>query len=623
MSADPQSIQRALDFHNAGRLAEAEAAYRAILANRPNEADVLHLLGVVCSQQGRKDEAVQHIKRAISLQPGAAEFHNNLAMVYLERGRFDQAAAAAQSALALRNDYVVAMNILANALRKLGRFSESIGWFERSLAAKSDQPEVLSALVEVLRLAGRNDQAEARMKELMIVHSAAHDALVRNGEALLNENRLEEAAGAFRALMQQFPQSWVGFNGLALAIFRLGRFNEALPLFQKSIELAPDNPGPFNNLGHACMTEGHLEQAIEVLKKAVAIRPDFAEAYNNLGSAYLYCLDIGQARRAYERALFFQPDNRDAHWNIAFLMLLSGDWLNGFREYEWRWLKFPKERRSFREPLWSGLDIRGKTILLYAEQGFGDTIQFARFASMVAARGAKVILECAPGLVSLMSRTTGVTQVVARGSALPHFDFHCPLMSTAYVLGATLDTIPRDVPYVHFDPGLQQDWGHRIAPYKREFNVGIAWAGSSTQSRNRERSAKLEAFAPLADLKGVRFFSVQIGDAPRTSGMAGPDLVDLTRDIRSFDDTAALIANLDLVISVDTGVCHLAGAMGKPTFAMLAYSADWRWLLDRDDSPWYPTVRLFRQPVRGDWPSVILRIREAIAQSACTQRSGE
>lgn len=621
MSADPQSIQRALDLHNADRLPEAEAAYRAVLARAPNEAGIHHLLGVVCSQQGRKDEAVQHIARAISLQPAAAEFHSNLAMVYLEQRRFDQAAAAAQSALALRTDYVVAMNILANALRDLGRLSDSIDWFERSLATKSDQPEVLSALVDVLRLAGRNDQAEARMRELMTVHSATHDALVRNGEALLNENRLEEATGAFRAMMQQFPQSWVGFNGLALTLFRLGRFNEALPLFQKSIELAPDNPGPFNNLGHAYMTEGHLEQAIEFLKKAVAIRPDFAEAYSNLGSAHLYRMDIAQARRAYDRALFFQPDNRDAHWNSAFLMLLSGDWLNGFREYEWRWLKFPKERRSFREPLWSGFDIAGKTILLYAEQGFGDTIHFVRFAPAVAARGAKVILECAPRLVSLMSRTAGVSQVVAHGSALPPFDIQCPLMSTAYALGATLDTIPRDVPYVHVDPASQQQWARMVAPYKRDLNVGIAWAGSSTQSRNRERSATLEAFAPLADLKGVRFFSLQIGDTSRAPGVAGLHLVDLTSNIRSFDDTAALIANLDLVVSVDTGVCHLAGAMGKPTLAMLAYSADWRWLLDRDDSPWYPTMRLFRQPARRDWASVMPRIRDAIGERMMSTKS--
>lgn len=603
-----------MDLHNAGRFAEAEAEYGALLNGAPNEANILHLLGVVCSQQGRKDEAVQHILRSISLQPGTAEFHSNLAMVYLEQGRFEQSAAAAQSALALRADYVGAMNLLANARKALGRLDESIDWFERSLTVRPDQPDVLSALTDVLRQAGRNDQAEARMRELMTAHSAAHDSLVKNGEALLSQNRLEEAAVTFRSLMQRFGQSWVGFNGLGLALFQLRRFDEALPLFHKSIELAPDNPGPYNNVGHAYMIEGQLEQAIEFLKKALAIRPDFAEAYNNLGSAHLFRLDIAEARRAYERALFFQPDHRDAHWNMAFVMLLTGDYRNGFREYEWRRLKFPQERRHFREPLWDGFDIAGKTILLYAEQGFGDTIHFVRFAPVVAARGAKVILECQPELVSLLSRTAGVSQVVARGSSLPRFDYQCPLLSNAYVLGATLDTLPRNVPYVHVDPVLQEQWARAIAPYKRDLNVGIAWAGAPNQSRNRERSATLEAFAPLTDLKGVRFFSLQVGDTGKTPAPAGLDLIDLTREIRNFDDTAALIANLDLVISIDTGVCHLAGAMGKPIFAMLAYSPDWRWLLDREDSPWYPTMRLFRQPARRDWASVMRNIRGAIAE---------
>ena len=616
MSVDPKSIQQALDLHNTGRLAEAEAAYRAILSRSPNEADVLHLLGVACSQQGHKDEAVRYITRSISLKPGAAEFHSNLAMVYLEQGLYEQAAAAAQSALALRADYSGAMNILANALRALGRLDQSIHWFERSLATRSDQPDVLSALTDLLRQTGRNDQAEERMRQAMSLQSAAHDSLVTHGQSLLNENRLEEAGGVFQSLMQRFPQSWVGFNGLALVLVRLGRFNEALPLFHKSIEIAPDKSGPYNNVGQAYLTEGHIEQAIEFLKKAAATRPDFAEAHNNLGSAHLFSLDIAEARRAFQRALFFQPDNRDAHWNMAFVMLLTGDCLNGFREYEWRWLKFPQERRAFREPLWDGFDIAGKTILLHAEQGFGDTIHFVRFAPMIAARGAKVILECAPGLVSLLSRTPGVAQVVARGSVLPPADYQCPLMSTAYVLGATLATIPRDVPYVRTDPALLEQWARAIAPYRRDLNVGIAWAGSPTQSRNRERSATLGAFAPLAELKGARFFNLQIGDAAKMPAPAGFELVDLTRDIRNFDDTAALIANLDLVISVDTGVCHLAGAMGKPTFAMLAHSADWRWLLDREDSPWYPTMRLFRQPARGDWASVMLRIRDAIAQRA-------
>ena len=304
MSVDPKSIQQALDLHNTGRLAEAEAAYRAILAHSPNEADVLHLLGVACSQQGHKDEAVRYITRSISLKPGAPEFHSNLAMVYLEQGLYEQSAAAAQSALALRPDYSGAMNILANALRALGRLDQSIHWFERSLATRSDQPDVLSALTDLLRQTGRNDQAEERMRQAVSLQSAAHDSLVTHGQSLLNENRLEEAGGVFQSLMQRFPQSWVGFNGLALVLVRLGRFNEALPLFHKSIEIAPDKSGPYNNVGQAYLTQGHIEQAIEFLKKLWQLAP-ILRRRTTISAARIFSVWILPKRGALSNALCF------------------------------------------------------------------------------------------------------------------------------------------------------------------------------------------------------------------------------------------------------------------------------------------------------------------------------
>jgi Flp pilus assembly protein TadD len=622
-AADPNLIQSALAHHTAGRFAEAEELYRQILAAAPDNPSASHLLGVACSQQGRKDEAIEHISRAIALQPGAPDFHSNLALVYLEKMEPDKAMASAQRALALRPDHADALNHLGSAMKQMGRLQEAAAHYQRALSVRADHADALTNLADVYRRLGRLSDADALTDRLLKSQPDHFDALSVRGESLLSQRRFPEAANVFRAIIQKDPRSWVGHNGLGVALFRQGRTAEAIPLYAKSIELSPDNPGPYNNIGYADVVEGRLDEAIEYFNKAIALRRDFAEAYNNLGNAHLGKLELDRAMWAYEKALFFQPDNHDAHWNRSLLLLLRGDHANGWREYEWRWLKFPDQKRGFRQPLWDGFDIAGKTILLHAEQGFGDTIQFIRFAPRVAARGATVIVECQRELLPLLQGFPGVARMIGRGEALPSFDVHCPLMTLPYALGITQETIPAGVPYIAVDEHLRASWAEQLQGNEGRLKVGLAWAGAAMHGRDRDRSMPPDALVPpLAQLTGIRFVSLQRSEPGRANAPpAGLEMFDPTAQLRDFALTAALIANLDLVISVDTAVVHLAGAMGKPVWTLLPFSPDWRWLLDRDDSPWYPTMRLIRQRAHREWGGVIDRVVCELALLRANARS--
>lgn len=313
----------------------------------------------------------------------------------------------------------------------------------------------------------------------------------------------------------------------------------------------------------------------------------------------------------FRKALEEKPDFAEARWNMGLTCLLSGNFIEGWEGYEWRWEKpdYKKFKRDFPKFIWQGEELKGQRILLHAEQGYGDTLQFIRYVPLVDARNARVIVECPRDLTKLLGNIDGVSRVVARNDPLPEFDLHCPLMSLPKVFGTTLDSIPSKIPYLNADPDLIRTWKGRISSNIMKFKVGLAWSGNPEHQNDRNRSCALEILSPLAQVKNVQFFSLQKGRGSEEvkSPVQGLGMIDLTDQIQDFSDTAALIENLDLVVSVDTVVAHLAGALGKRVWTLLPYSPDWRWLLEREDSPWYPTMHLYRQPKPGDWTAVIQR----------------
>jgi Flp pilus assembly protein TadD len=609
-----QEIDRALGEHSAGHFAEAEAIYRKILSSHPNHPPALHLLGVALSQQGNKRAAAEYINRAIALNPNVPDFHSNLALAYCESGEPEKAIASCQRALALQPHHSGALNQLGTAFKQLGRLEESIDFYQRAVAAKPDFAMAMGNLADTYRRVGRNTDADALYEKVLTMQPDDPAALCARAHGLLSKNDVSGAITLFRKVIEKFPKDWLGHNGLGVALVRQGKLDEAARLYQEAIPLAPESAGPWNNLGYVRVAQGRVSEGIAAYDKALAVRPDYADALNNLGNAHLENLDLDKAMQSYEAALFVEPDHADSHWNRALLNLLKGDFPRGWLEYEWRWLKFPQFRRHFRQPKWDGFDIRGKTILVHAEQGFGDVIQFVRLTPLVSARGATVNLECQREISGLLQHVPGIARTITRGDPVPPFDVHCPLMSLPRALGLTADSNPGAVPYLQVDENLRSRWEKRLHDHRGSFNVGIVWAGSRIHPRDRHRSMDLKEFDPLGEIDGVKLFSLQKSDGPHASELSALrcDLINFTDELHDFSDTAALIRNLDLVIGVDTAVVHLAGALARPVWTILPFSPDWRWQLNRGDCPWYPTMRLFRQSRPGNWSGLMSKVAEEL-----------
>jgi len=373
-------------------------------------------------------------------------------------------------------------------------------------------------------------------------------------------------------------------------------------------------------MGLILQEKGLFDEAEEYYQKALQINPYHEYTYNNLGALFKENGQLDKAMQCYRKALQLNPHNAEIHFGYSLAFLLSGNFQEGFKEYEWRWRtsKFIPYHRDYSQPAWDGSDIKGKTIAIHAEQGFGDTIQFVRYTSLIAARGAKILLICQNHLASLFKNVEGVHQVIGEDEELPSFDFHCPLLSLPLLCKTTLDTIPAKVPYIAVEPRLVQQWKEKL--HDRKLRIGLSWAGNPQNERDHLRSCPLSIFSPLSQLDDIVFYSLQKEIYNKTVNHAETFLIDLTEEIKDFADTAAIIESLDLVISVDTAVVHLAGALGKPIRILIPYSPDWRWMLDRKDSPWYPSMRLFRQPSFGDWESVIADIKDELLK---IRRRGE
>ena len=429
----------------------------------------------------------------------------------------------------------------------------------------------------------------------------------RLGDALAARGDLPAAARALRRAVILRPDSAAPWARLGNVLRQQGDARGAMDAFERSARLAPD-VAVLSNLGEAQSFAMLLDDSAQTLERAIALDPSHPIPHLNLGVTRRLQGRIDQAIAAFEQAVRLKPDFPQAHYNLGIALLLIGDYPRGWEEFEWR-LQPPDLNRTSRIfhhfPVWRGEALNGRTILIHLEQGFGDAFQFARFIPLVAARGGRVLIECRPEIKRLLERMPGVATIVEQGEPMPMFDLQCPLLSLPRALGITLETIPCDVPYLSPPDDRVSVWSAKLA-HTRGMKIGLAWSGSPTNTRNHVRSCPVEQLAPLLEVSDVSLLSLQKGSP------APPGVIDLTAGLTDWADTAALIASLDLVVTVDTGVAHLAGALGKPVWTMLSTAADWRYLCARDDSPWYPTMRLFRQQQPGDWSGVVLQIVEEL-----------
>jgi Tfp pilus assembly protein PilF len=472
-----EAIEFGLKHHRAGRLDEAEGTYKNILSQVPNYPDALHLLGVIASQRGRHDIAINMIQRAITLKPQTAEFHFNLGGIY----------------------------------RSAGNLNESIAQVRRAL------------------------------------------------------------------------------------------------------EINPDMPGAYAILGLTLSEVGQLDEAKEMLSRALERDPNHAGIHLDLGNVHWKMGNHEQALASFSRAIECAPNDPALHWSRARVLLQLGRLSEGWEEFEWR-MQFAAMRldRGFSQPQWDGTSAAGKTVLLHTEGGLGDAVNFIRLVPPATRRGGRFVLECQPALMSLFQGIEGVDQLVARGQTLPQFDFHLPLQGLPRILGITLDNIPNKVPYLQAPKDRVANFAARM-PNDGKPRVGLVWCGVMYNEVDF-RTRTLDVFNPLMKLPGIRFYSLQKGEAAAQKPPPGVDWVDFSQELKEFADTAALVTNLDLVISVDTSTAHLAGALAKPVWVLIPTQSDFRWLLDRTDSPWYPTMRLFRQPFGADWSKPLADLEKSLAE---------
>jgi len=439
--------------------------------------------------------------------------------------------------------------------------------------------------------------------------AAPHYAAGRVWEAA---SQYAEAESSYREAIRREPGHARAHNNLGCVLHMQGKLDAALGCYRKALELDPTLPEANQNYAMIASDAGVLGRALEGLVQQTRDNPRDAGAFNNLAKVYLELGRYQEGLECYERSIAIDPERAETHFGKAQLLLLLGDYAQGWSEYEWRWRMSAFNAPAFRfpQPMWDGAAIDG-TVLIHGETGFGDMLQFVRYAPWVAKRCAAVVVECQPALKGLLQHLEGTKSVVAQGEPLPAFEAHVPLIRLPRIFGTTLESVPWGGPYVHAHPRRAEEWRALVeSSGSGRFKVGLVWAGNPQHWGDRRRSMTLAALAPLAQALGVAFYSLQKGEAGAQAAAPPPGLklVDLTARISDFSDTAALISHLDLVISVDTAVAHLVGAMGVPVWVMLAYAPEWRYHLNRSDNPWYPTMRLFRQERDGEWSGVVERV---------------
>jgi hypothetical protein len=551
VKSDPQQtqvvllIKQGLALHQQNKLPEAEAIYKQILRIQPNNFSALQLIGTMYTQTKNHSQAINFLTKAIKINPQFAPCYNNLGLALQELNRLDEALASYDKAITIKPDYADAHYNRGFALHEIKRWYEALDSYDKAISIKPDYAEAYS-------------------------------------------NR-------------------------GVALQELKRLDEALASYDKAISIKPDYADAHSNRGFALQELKRLDEALISYDKAISIKPDYAEAYYNRGYVLQELKHLDEALTSYDKAISIKPDYVEANWNKSLGLLLDGQFAQGWQEYECRWKKEDISKtagiRNFPQPIWLGAEsLKDKTILLYAEQGLGDTIQFSRYVPLIAELGAKVILEVQSPLVKLLKNLEGVNQIAARGGTISEFDYQCPLLSLPLAFKTELNTIPPASKYMISDNKNNLNWQIKLGE-KSKPRIGIVWSGSTEHKNDHNRSITLSQLIPYLP-SNMEYVCLQkeLRGIDKEALEKNPHIQFYGDDLEDFTDTAALCDLMDVVISVDTSVAHLAGTLGKQTWVLLPYSPDWRWMLDRDDSPWYPSVKLYRQENNGNWNGVLEKL---------------
>ena len=606
--------------------AQGDAPATQLLAQRilsliPSHPEALAMLAALPPKPARATPA-----RATAQALRAAEFSNR-GVAEAEKGQALLALTFYDRAIAADPDHVEAWSNRGNALQLLGQFDAALASYARAIALDPDHAATFANRGHALLSAERFDDALADFDRALALQPQLTVVMISRGNVLMGLKRPAEALACYEQALAVDPTLVEAANGRAAAFSDLDRHVEAMAASAVTLALKPDHVPAIVNVGASLHRLGRFAEALPIHARAIALKPDEAVAHYNLATTHMETRRFYPALASFAQALALRPNDPATHWNEALVRLTIGDFAEGWRKYEWGWAA--TQRGSQRDygsrprlgvlPWLGETPIADTTLLMHAEQGIGDSLQFCRYARLAREAGARVILEVHDPLVRLLRRDPDVT-VIGWGESLPEFDRRSPLLSMPLAFATRLDNIPAQIPYLHNDPARTESWRSRLAAHPG-LKVGLVWSGNprpdqpAAHAVDRRRSVRLAQMAPLAAVPGITFVSLQkdAAGAQAATPPAGMTLLDWTDELHDFADTADLVAALDLVISVDTSVVHLAGGLGAPVWMLSRHDACWRWLDNRNDSPWYPTMRIFRQPQRGDWASVMAETAACLA----------
>ena len=524
-------------------------------------------------------------------------------------GQLEQAKRKYQEILDTNPQHADSSHLLGLVEYQYGNYVKAIEHIQQAVLISPEQPVFLNNLGNVLKEMGELDRSVQAYQQALEV--APEDAEIHNnlGVTLKEMGELDRSVQAYQQALEINPQYAEAHNNLGNVLKEMDRLDESLHAYQQALKINPQFVEGYYNIGVFFQEQRKVKESAQAYQKAIQIQPDYVEAHINLGVVLREQVRLKESIQAHQKAIQIQPDYEEAHINLAITFLLQGQLTAGWKEFEWR----RSRKRDFKRPLWDGTPLNGKSILIYAEQGFGDTIQFVRYIDLLPDANTIIIVVCQPELKTLFKSINRIDTLVTKGEDIPDSDVHVPLLSLPYMFNTTLDTIPARIPYLYLNP--EADSVFHLGD-SHDLKIGIVWAGRPTHANDNNRSIDLKWFKCLLDIRNCEFFSLQVGEHREDIKQHGyhHTIKDLGKQFTDFHHTASAILQLDLVISVDTAVAHLAGALGKPVWTLLPFVPDWRWMLDRSDSPWYPSMTLFRQKETGDWSPVFEQLRLALTR---------
>ncbi|MCA3275210.1 MAG: tetratricopeptide repeat protein [Roseomonas sp.] len=611
--ATSRKLAEAIALLQRSEFAAARAAFGSILKLDPRNFDALHFAGIAAAQMGHLEEGEALIRRAVEINPRHAAAQSNHGSALMRLNRHEDALTSLDRAIALDPKAANAHQNRGVALMRMKRLKDSVAAFDRAIALKSDNAESHNDRACALMDQYKLEDALAGFEKALSLHPGSPYFLANKALVLTELQRPAEALEAAEAALLEKPDDTSALIARTQALLALGRPSDGLCAIDRALKINPELAEVHLWHSTTLILLGQPEKALLAAETARSLAPKDASAHRGYGFALGNLNRLEEAMVSYDHALTLQPDERESLWNRALALLVLGRFEEGWLAYEYRNLRHKTlAARKYPKPLWWGKEpLKDQRLYIYWEQGLGDTIQFARYALLAAAAGAKVAFSVQGPLLRLFKGFEPDVTVIGQNEAPTEFDLHCPLLTLPLAFGTRLETIPAlENGYLTAPPEDVARWDQRLPAGRRR--IGLVWSGSQMHANDANRSLALAKMAPLFQ-PGDVWVSLQkeVRDADRTA-LEASDILDVSAELGDFADTAALISSLDLVISVDTSVAHLAGALGKPTWVMVPFAPDFRWLLDREDTPWYPKMRLFRQSRAGDWDGVIARIGEAL-----------